>query len=108
MRILHLTLKKKFFDMIASGEKKEEYRLNKPYWRNRLIIDGTHPSIFHEYDRIIFKNGYSKDCPQMEVEVKHLLLTFGKPEWGGDANNIQFVFRLGKILSIKNYNHVKI
>jgi hypothetical protein len=27
MRILHLTLKKKWFDMIASGEKREEYRL---------------------------------------------------------------------------------
>ena len=25
-KILHLTLKKKWFDMIASGEKKEEYR----------------------------------------------------------------------------------
>ena len=26
MRVLHLTLKKKWFDMIASGQKKEEYR----------------------------------------------------------------------------------
>lgn len=37
MKILHLTLKKKWFDMIASGEKKEEYREIKPYWEKRFI-----------------------------------------------------------------------
>lgn len=36
-KILHLTLKKKWFDMILSGEKKEEYRDLKPYWAKRLI-----------------------------------------------------------------------
>jgi hypothetical protein len=40
MRVLHLTLKKKWFDMIASGEKKEEYREDKEYWRRRLLIRG--------------------------------------------------------------------
>lgn len=35
-KTLHLTLKKKWFDMIASGEKKEEYREIKPYWSQRL------------------------------------------------------------------------
>lgn len=104
MRILHLTLKKRWFAMIASGEKTEEYRLNKEYWRKRLIVEGTHPPIFLEFDRIIFKNGYSKGCPEMEVEVKNLLLRFGKEKWGGDPNNIQFVFCLGKIISITNYN----
>lgn len=37
MKTLHLTLKKKWFEMIASGEKKEEYRDIKPYWLNRLM-----------------------------------------------------------------------
>lgn len=36
-KILHLTLKKKWFDMIASGEKKEEYREVKDYWVLRLL-----------------------------------------------------------------------
>ncbi len=35
-RVLHLTLKKTWFDMIASGEKREEYREMKPYW-NTLV-----------------------------------------------------------------------
>ncbi len=37
MKTLHLTLKKGWFDMIASGEKKEEYREIKPYWIRRFI-----------------------------------------------------------------------
>lgn len=44
-QILQLRLKKKWFDMILSGEKKEEYRDIKPFWAVRLmssfyVIDG--------------------------------------------------------------------
>jgi len=38
MRILHLTLKKQWFDMILSGEKKAEYREVKDYWARRLLV----------------------------------------------------------------------
>jgi hypothetical protein len=41
MKVLHLTVKKKWFDMIASGEKKEEYRGIKPYWVKRIIESVT-------------------------------------------------------------------
>lgn len=34
---LHLSLKKRWFDMIASGEKREEYRELSPFWIKRLI-----------------------------------------------------------------------
>ncbi len=34
--ILHLVLKKKWYDMIASGEKREEYREVKDYYRTRI------------------------------------------------------------------------
>lgn len=37
MKILHLTLKKKWFDMILSGEKKAEYREIKDHWARRLV-----------------------------------------------------------------------
>lgn len=37
MKILHLVLKHKWWDMIASGEKKEEYREPKYYWYRRLL-----------------------------------------------------------------------
>jgi len=44
MKILNLTLKKKWFDMILSGEKKEEYREIKQYWETRLF---EYPEIFN-------------------------------------------------------------
>lgn len=37
MEKLKLVLKKKWYDMIASGEKTEEYREITPYWCNRLL-----------------------------------------------------------------------
>lgn len=36
--MLVLPIKKKWFDMIASGEKKEEYREIKPYWTSRFVF----------------------------------------------------------------------
>lgn len=38
-KMLQLVLKKKWFDMIASGEKTEEYREIKPYYLHRLLED---------------------------------------------------------------------
>ena len=37
MKTLDLVLKRKWFEMIASGEKTEEYREIKPYWIKRLL-----------------------------------------------------------------------
>ena len=37
MKILHLHVKKKYFDQIKAGDKKEEYRRETRYWRARLI-----------------------------------------------------------------------
>ena len=39
--ILNLTLKKKWYDLILFGEKKEEYRDIKDYWVGRLIDCNT-------------------------------------------------------------------
>lgn len=55
MNILHLTLKKKWFDLILSGKKTEEYREIKPYWEKRLMGK--------TYDKVIFRNGYATPMP---------------------------------------------
>lgn len=39
--MLILPIKRKWFDMILSGEKKEEYRDIKPYYDTRLLSDIT-------------------------------------------------------------------
>jgi len=81
-RILHLTLIKKYFDLIASGKKIKEYRDIKPYWTKRLLGKS--------FDEIYFKNGYSKNAPFMRVEFK------------GMEKRDKYVISLGKVLEIKN------
>ena len=103
MAVLHLTLKKKWFDMILSGEKKHEYREYKDYWKRKFIIPGTHPPICKlKYETVVFRNGYSKNSPLMEVELNGILISFGLTKWGGDQNNLQFVLPLGRILRTEN------
>lgn len=82
--ILHLTLKKIWFDEIASGKKVEEYREIKCYWTTRLVEHVSNPELhylrpdwkddyeieFKHFDRIVFKNGYSREAPVMVVECK--------------------------------------
>lgn len=108
MKVLHLTLKKKWFDLIASGEKKEEYRELKPYWESRFI--DTYPSYnvsllqamngmgMVAFDRIIFRNGYSKDAPKIEVECKGIFIGTAKPEWSDNWPGDVFIIKLGDII----------
>lgn len=67
MKTLHLTLKKKWFDMIASGEKTEEYREIKPYWIVRFVdinypeeTKGENKVIPHDI-RFDIENGHAPD-----------------------------------------------
>lgn len=87
MRILHLTLLREWFDLILCGEKREEYRSIKKYWRRRL--EGQH------YDEIYFRNGYATLAPWMRVE----LIEITRGRWRGRE---VFVLRLGKILETRN------
>lgn len=99
MRILHLTLKKKWFDLIKCGEKKREYREDKPYWQKRLLEGEDIPRVF---DIVRFKNGYAKDSPTMDVEFRNI--TFSGKKWLNPKNgeilpeNV-LVIHLGKVLS---------
>ena len=100
-QVLRLTLKKQWFDMISSGEKKEEYREVKPYWIRRLMAKGFPPKLRH-FDYIIFKNGYAKSSPEMMVECKGIEIGYGNPLWGAKPNVNYFRIMLGKIF--KNTN----
>ena len=84
--------------MIASGEKKEEYRELKSYWWSRLSEADIHSSgrLDRQFDIVRFKNGYSKTAPTIDVEFKGLEIGVGKTEWG--ATNECFIIKLGKIL----------
>jgi hypothetical protein len=85
---LHLTLKRHWFDMIESGEKKEEYREVKPYWDTRLT---------KQYDRICFRNGYHPASPMMIVECLGQEKGFGIPRWGAPNGEV-WILKLGMII----------
>ncbi len=89
MTILHLTVKKKWFDLIASGDKKIEYREFKSYWKGRLMVERQY--IRDDFEEVHFRNGYSKDAPFMRVECLGIVTM--RPGW-----TIMYAPRNGEIL----------
>lgn len=87
-RVLSLNLMREYFDAIADGTKKTEFREFKPYWRTRL--EGR------EYDEIHFRNGYSAKAPFMRVE-------FLGARRRKTVRGVEFAIALGKILEFKHY-----
>lgn len=71
-----LPIKKKYFDMIKSGIKTEEYRELKPYYKSRFK-----EFEFNKLSVVKFRNGYSKDSPIISC-VCSLTKGLGKIEWG--------------------------
>lgn len=108
-RVLQLTLKKDWFDMIASGRKKEEYREVKNYWMIRLAgVRGCGTSYnftilcnrenkCKEFDYVYFKNGYGKNAPDILLECRGITVDQGKRAWGA-PNYRTFVIKMGSIL----------
>ena len=96
-KVLALTVIKQWFDMIAAGEKTEEYLEIKPYWASRLVNQQAESGdvLFDEfggyclvigkleyktYTHILFINGYRKDSPRIEKEIESI--TIGNPKKG--------------------------
>lgn len=112
METLHLTLKRKWFDLILSGEKTEEYRELKYYWCNRFckkdwqnlklqIDENSLDWDKLQFKTITFTNGYGNDKPQFVIEFKGLKIGKGKPEWGASLYET-FVFKLGNVIKKRN------
>lgn len=108
MATLTLPLKKKWFDMIKSGEKKEEYRDTNYYWVARLLKNARNPisgnfespdgrtfvKEFKRFDTLVFTLGYPKaDDTERRLVFKNpsIRIGEGKPEWGAEAGKQYFV-----------------
>lgn len=92
MKTLHLNLIKKWFDMILSGEKLEEYRELSDYWKKRMT------KVKQEgIKTITFSNGYAKTCRQMIVELKYISIREGLEDWGAIKGKVYFVLHLGSV-----------
>ncbi len=95
--MLILPIKKKWFDMIVSGEKKEEYREIKPYWTSRL----TRHLPMWETGSVKFRNGYGNNRPTIRCHVV-LYKGRGKEEWGAEPNKEYYVLEIREILEVCN------
>ena len=116
VRTLHLPMKKKWFDMILCGEKKEEYRLCTPHWNVRvenwragdeecvssdILVRLPIPNLL----QIRFINGYQKEspwftamCERFESRSKVFHPEWGESEYDGKEH---FVFHIGPIVQRK-------
>ena len=122
MKILHLPLKKEWYEMIESGVKTEEYREIKPYWIKRLLR--TIDTNFHHYEdvdnecaqfytgnvdllkedfklggfqqkgytHVNLSYGYTKRT--MTFRIESITIGKGKPEWGAPKEDV-FIIKLG-------------
>lgn len=110
VKILHLSLKKKWYDLINSGEKKEEYREMTPYWRKRITNIESHLFEINTlimtgqkipmkpYTHVHFTLGYPKKDDierNMTFEIKGIEIREGKEEWGAIPKKNYFVIVLG-------------
>lgn len=102
-KYLILPIKKKWFDMISEGIKKEEYREIKPYWTNRIIkaldlnFEKDSPlfknfiEICPQNITIILKNGYHTNAPKIKCKCS-VYIGKGRSEWGAQENKKYYVF----------------
>jgi hypothetical protein len=95
MKTLHLILTKKWFNMIKSGEKPEEYRIINKYWRRR-IGEYCFPSKQKGYDTVTFHEGYTNIT--MTFELKIITVGPGRTDWGAPKNDDVYILHLGERL----------
>ena len=123
-RAIHLVLTHKWYDMIKSGEKPEEYRDFTPYWCKRFFSykreDGVRVPLdikekdLHKYQTevyqlafdgklavtpqvVIFQRAYAKNPPTMIRKILEVDLgPCGKEEWGAIPGKWYIIVKLGE------------
>lgn len=94
VELLTLPIKRKWFDMIVSGEKKEEYRDIKPYYTSRF------PSTFDSF-YVMFRNGYSKNSPSC-IALCRLQIGKGRPDWGAVPDKDYYILKILEVKEVIN------
>lgn len=88
LNTVHLILRKKWYDMISSGQKREEYRAITPYWTKRLMVK--------HYDTVTFHYGYTNRT--MTYTIIDITEGIGVPQWGAENERV-YIIRLGERIS---------
>lgn len=120
MKDLNLVVSFDWFEPIANGEKKEEYREIKPFWNIRLlakqfhgwqtndIIAASRAEAFEykTFDSVCLHAGYRLEHPFCRLEFKGIYIKQIKPDdyappgWDGKW---MYAIKLGEILWLENY-----
>ena len=87
-KVLHLVLKRKYWERIYNKIKRVEYRDFTSYWQRRL--EGKH------FTHIKFQLAYSKNPPTMLVEITDRNVVNYK-------DDLAYAFDLGEIVEVLNY-----
>jgi hypothetical protein len=98
--ILPLVLKGKWYDMIASGEKREEYRADKPYWRRRFS-NWVKNLPFSGHLVIAFSRGYRKPDLLIEVSGINIFPDRLHPDWG-EPTGLHYVIALNRRVQLND------
>lgn len=104
--MLTLPIKKKWFDMILSGEKKEEYRDIKPYYTSRFrndigqwrgsLLDCVKDIEKYKIIKVLFRNGYACDAPYFIANCL-VCIGVGREDWGAEPNEEYYVLHIIEI-----------
>lgn len=92
--ILPLVLKGKWYDLIKSGEKKEEYRADTPYWRRRIsdLVGSLANCKGHLV--VAFSRGYRKPDMFFELNGISIYSNCYNPDWG-EPRGSHYVLSIG-------------
>ena len=109
--ILNLTIAKRWFDMIASGEKCEEDRTAS----NRQVANAYRRAIngggLDGAPLMVLRAGYRMDSPALAVEVVGMDVRGASevrhPEWGERRGEARIVISLGIVRVCGNYAQIR-
>ena len=121
VKILHLPLKARWYEMQQSGEKTEEYREITPYWYQRLyqrkatykdagpltredaeyccepdlryilLGKGFADTELRPYTHVLFRYGYTRRC--FIHRIDSITIGKGNPEWGAPKDREVFIIK---------------
>lgn len=120
-KTLHLVLKRKWWDMIASGEKMEEYRDVCHYWATRLLdeqyrwytmntdypkdflgwirehLEHREDIQFRPFKKVCFHLGYTNNTMTFKITSMNVMCGEAcRQDWGAEPNKYYFVIKLGE------------
>lgn len=100
--MLTLPIEAKWFNMIRSLEKWEEYRADTPYYSAR----------FKRYEgqaiRVRLRNGYRAESPTLEAVVVPRHRAGAKPEWGGDPDKVYWVLEILAVRDVTEHGTAQV